>query len=282
MRTADAIEAYVASRRARRASDKYLAWLRWGLGKIDAEDLPDDIEALELLQAELPRLADKSLHDIWKTWRLMYAWLAKRRDVVNVMADVEAPIVTERLKTTFSTKQVEQLLFANRRYARDHALVRFLLDTGARIGEAATLKRRQIVQDDDGWMVTVDGKEGERYVPISSETAAAVLALPTGEDVWGGVLVDSLQKAATRALRRANLPAGPHALRHTFGRLYIMAGGDVFSLQRIMGHRDIATTKQYVDMDVRDIRIQHGQFSPLAKVDEAVKQLSWLSGPRAM
>ncbi len=284
MRTADAIAAYIESRRARRASPKYLAWLRYTLGKLGLEELPADPETIEGLQADLGagKLADKTVHDIWKAWRLMYGWLAKRRDVVNVMADVEAPIVRRRLMTTFTSVQVEQLLFANRRYGRDYALVRFLLDTGARIGEAATLRRREIVQDDDGWMVRVDGKEGQREVPISRETAGAVLGLATGEEVWGGVLVDTLQKAATRALRRANLPAGPHALRHTFGRLYIMAGGDVFSLQRIMGHRSIETTKQYVDLDVRDIRVQHAKFSPMAAADEAGQQLSFLSGPRSL
>ncbi len=282
MKTADAIEAYVASRRSRRASDKYLAWLRWGLGKLDAEDLPEDIEALELLQGELPRLADESLHGVWKTWRLMYKWLAVRRNVVDVMVHVEAPIVRDKLMRTFSTKQVEQLLFVNRRYPRDFALVRFLLDGGFRIGEAAGVERRDFVEDADGWLVRVDGKTGERDVPLSRETVGLVLGLSTGEQVWGGVLVDSLQKAATRALRRANLPAGPHALRHTFGRLYIMAGGDVFSLQRIMGHRSIETTKKYVDLDVRDLRIQHGRFSPMSAVDDAAQQLSFLSGPRAM
>ncbi len=277
MRTAEAIEVYVASRRARNCSERYEVWLRWGLAKMDDEDLPASPERLELLQAGLcgGALGEKSLHDVWKIWRLMYGWLARRRGVENVMLAVEAPIVRRRLKTTFTTKQVEQLLFANRRYRRDEALVRFLLDTGLRIGEAAAVKRRDFGEDADGWLVRVDGKTGQRDVPVSRETVGAVLGLVAGEAVWGDVLPSSLQKAATRALRRANLPAGPHALRHTFGRLYIMAGGDVFSLQRIMGHESIETTREYVDLDVRDIREQHAQFSPMAG-RSAGRQLSLL------
>jgi site-specific recombinase XerD len=54
-------------------------------------------------------------------------------------------------------------------------------------------------------------------------------------------------------------------VRHTFGRLYIMAGGDVFSLQRVLGHRSISSTRRYVDMDLRDVQVQHERFSPIAR-----------------
>jgi site-specific recombinase XerD len=68
-----------------------------------------------------------------------------------------------------------------------------------------------------------------------------------------------------RVLRRAGIAGGPHLLRHTFGRLYITAGGDVFSLQRILGHSQIATTRRYVDLDLRDVQNQHAKFSPVAR-----------------
>jgi integrase/recombinase XerD len=117
-------------------------------------------------------------------------------------------------------------------------------------------------------VVVVTGKTGRREVPISEATRKALFGLGDGRYVWataaGAVSVEGLQVAVRRALGRAGLRGGPHMLRHTFGRLYVMNGGDIFSLQRIMGHADVATTRRYVEMDLRDVQLQHGRFSPVA------------------
>lgn len=59
---------------------------------------------------------------------------------------------------------------------------------------------------------------------------------------------------------------GPHMLRHTFGLNYILKGGDAFSLKRIMGHQDIATTMIYVNMSTELVAQQHRKFSPMADI----------------
>ena len=59
---------------------------------------------------------------------------------------------------------------------------------------------------------------------------------------------------------------GPHMLRHTFVVQYIINGGDVFSLQRIMGHQRLTTTMVYVDISTELVARQHEKFSPMAKL----------------
>ncbi len=54
----------------------------------------------------------------------------------------------------------------------------------------------------------------------------------------------------------------PHTFRHTFAKLFLLNGGDVFTLQKILGHSDITTTKKYVSLNDNDIRLQNDKYNP--------------------
>ena len=56
---------------------------------------------------------------------------------------------------------------------------------------------------------------------------------------------------------------GPHTYRHTCAVNYIMAGGDAFTLSRLLGHSDIKTTSAYVRMNNVDLRRMHARHSPV-------------------
>ena len=58
-------------------------------------------------------------------------------------------------------------------------------------------------------------------------------------------------------------PLFPHLFRHTFAKKYLLAGGDVFRLQKLMGHSDISVTKEYVEMFSEDLKIDYDRFNPL-------------------
>ncbi len=65
-----------------------------------------------------------------------------------------------------------------------------------------------------------------------------------------------------RLRRRSDLPQGkrisPHIFRHTFAVRYLMLGGDIYTLQEILGHEDIATIKNYMHLDDALIKPYHG------------------------
>jgi integrase/recombinase XerD len=56
---------------------------------------------------------------------------------------------------------------------------------------------------------------------------------------------------------------GPHVLRHTFGRMYLLNGGDLVSLQQILGHTMISTTTIYARMVTPDLQAKHRRCSPV-------------------
>ena len=56
----------------------------------------------------------------------------------------------------------------------------------------------------------------------------------------------------------------PHSFRHTFGKEYVKAGGDIFTLARIMGHSDVNTTAQhYAVFNSEEVAASHEKYSPI-------------------
>ena len=152
---------------------------------------------------------------------------------------------------------------------RDYTILAVLLDTGIRIGELASMTCGSILAE--GALVT--GKTGDRMVPMSPRVLDLVNMQGDERGLWigsqGRLTHWGLQQIVRRSMRRAGFAPpkmGPHTLRHTFGMHYILRGGDVFSLQRIMGHQRLATTMIYVDMSAELVAGQHRKFSPMADV----------------
>ena len=267
LRTAEAIEAFIASRRARGCSAAYEAWLRYHLGQLAKAflELPTAPEQLELVLSRRDVSPETRL-GTWTVFRRFYSWAARRLQVPNAAADVERPLVRPKVLRTLSDDQVDRLLWLHRRRPREHALLSLLLDTGARIGEVANLRWSDVGPD----RVRLAGKGGEHYAPISADTSRALMRLGAGAGapLWQGkrgpLSLIGLKGVVRTALLRVGVRGGPHMLRHTFGTLYVRRGGDVFSLQRIMGHTKLDTTRRYVDQLPPDVLQQHARFSPVA------------------
>lgn len=57
-----------------------------------------------------------------------------------------------------------------------------------------------------------------------------------------------------------------HLYRHTFAKKWIMNGGDIFRLQKILGHSDLAVVKEYVQMFGNDLSVGFDKFNPLDRL----------------
>ena len=120
-------------------------------------------------------------------------------------------------------------------------VVRICLATGARWSEAESLKKSQLAK----YKITYTNTKGKknRTVPISKELYES---LP---DDKKGRLLSDCYSAFRSALERTGieLPAGQltHVLRHTFASHFMMNGGNILVLQRVLGHTDIKMTMRY-------------------------------------
>jgi len=58
-----------------------------------------------------------------------------------------------------------------------------------------------------------------------------------------------------------------HLCRHTFATRFLINGGDVFTLQQILGHSTLEMVKHYVNLAANHVAIQHQKFSPLDRLN---------------
>jgi integrase/recombinase XerC len=149
-------------------------------------------------------------------------------------------------------------------HARDAAVLALLYGSGLRISEALGLKRSDF-GGGSGDALTVTGKGGkQRMVPVLPQVAKLVadyLALcpydlpqdgPLFVGARGGPLSPRVMQLAMARLRGAlGLPetATPHALRHSFATHLLARGGDLRSIQELLGHASLATTQIYTEVD---------------------------------
>lgn len=163
--------------------------------------------------------------------------------------------------------------------ARDVAVVTLLYGCGLRISEALTLRAADQPLSE---VLHIRGKGGkERLVPVIPVARAAVddyvrlcpfaLAADPGGPLFrgarGGALNPRLIAAAVEQARAAlGLPATatPHALRHSFATHLLAAGGDLRTIQELLGHASLSTTQAYTAVDAARLMDAYRSAHPRA------------------
>ena len=61
----------------------------------------------------------------------------------------------------------------------------------------------------------------------------------------------------------AGVRCSPHTFRHTFAKSFLLNGGDLFTLQKILGHSSLEVVRMYVNLASDDVQVQHRRYSPV-------------------
>jgi integrase/recombinase XerC len=148
--------------------------------------------------------------------------------------------------------------------ARDAAVLSLLYGAGLRISEALAIRRKEApLPGVERILVTGKGaKQREAVIlPQVSEAVHAYVktcpfALPLDGPLFrgakGGPLSPRIIQLAMERLRSAlGLPdsATPHALRHSFATHLLARGGDLRTIQELLGHASLSTTQLYTEVD---------------------------------
>ncbi len=117
------------------------------------------------------------------------------------------------------------------------------LATGARWDEAESLSRPHVGNGQVRFVGTKNGKSRSVPIPVELERLILSRGFP-----GNGRLFSSCRSAFRKAYERAGLHTPgqmTHVLRHTFASHFMMQGGNIVTLQRILGHGDIKMTMRY-------------------------------------
>lgn len=163
--------------------------------------------------------------------------------------------------------------------ARDAAVLTLLYGSGLRISEALNLQSRDLADENDRTL-RVTGKGGKtRLVPVLPAAWAAVREYrrlcPYVLDAQGllfrgakgGPLHPGMIQRAMRRLRSVmDLPdsATPHALRHSFATHLLGRGGDLRTIQELLGHASLSTTQVYTGVDTERLLAVYQAAHPRA------------------
>jgi integrase/recombinase XerC len=167
--------------------------------------------------------------------------------------------------------------------ARDVALLTLLYGCGLRISEALNLNRRDMPATGrvgSGSSLVITGKGGKQrlapLLPVVVDAIAEYVAVcpyrlapegPLFVGVRGGRLNPRIVQGRMQTLRaQLGLPkeATPHALRHSFATHLLGAGGDLRTIQELLGHASLSTTQRYTDVDAEHMLEVYAKAHPRA------------------
>ena len=215
-------------------------------------------------------LGARSLSRALSAVKSFLAWLAEAHGVEasavlasrgpRLKARLPRPVAPDAARELLSTVELQSL--EPWIGARDVAVTTLLYGCGLRISEALGLRWGAAPLSD---ALRIHGKGGrERLVPVLPVARAAVDAYraicpfdpgPSGPlflGARGGPLNQrAVQKVVAGARAQLGLPATatPHALRHSFATHLLEAGGDLRTIQELLGHASLATTQIYTGVD---------------------------------
>ena len=222
--------------------------------------------------------------------RAFFSWAVREGFLEeSPIKGIKVPKVPKLVMPSFTEHEVRRLLdptlYSGQFAVRNYTIVILLLDTGIRVSELTGLRMKDLHLE-EGWFKVKGKGNRERNVPMGHSCQTAMWryvtkhrpkpAAPGIDNVFlnrsGRPLsADWIYKIISNVCRRAGIQGkrlGPHTCRHTFAKSFLMNGGDLLSLQRILGHSSLEVVRMYVDLDVKDLIEQQRRFSPVDRLNE--------------
>lgn len=187
--------------------------------------------------------------------------------------------VDKKKKEGYSTSQLKKLLnkpdMTSFGEYRNWVIIQMLLATGCRSKTLLNIKIKDIDLEECYVKFRKTKQKREQILPLTStmiDSLSEYLAIREGEKddylfptVYGNQLSRS---GLTNAIRTYNKKRGVsdtsiHKFRHTFSKIFMRNGGSIYELKQILGHKEISTTENYVNLLLEDYNEDFSTKNPL-------------------
>ena len=278
------VDDFLLSLRARHLSPNTEADYKRTLGRFvgfigtGADPAAVTTKQVEIFLASFKHLSPKTVQNMYIGLSAFWSWLlANEYTTAQIMQKIKRPKATPPPVIPFTEVEIRRILDAIGRRPMLRACVYLLLDTAARASELRDLDIGDI--DLRKGEINIRHGKGEkgRVVPFSQSTGqhvakylatradrqkpdAPLLIATTGARLDRRRLTNQLQNLGKRA---GVAHVHPHRFRHTAATMMLKNGMDVYSLQAILGHASLTTTKRYISLAQIDVEQAHRRASPV-------------------
>ena len=228
-------------------------------------------------------LSAASIARLLSALRTFFRYLDRRWDIKNdALSMIKGPKLKRAIPKPLSESGAKDLVDMgtctdDRPWveARNVAVMMLLYGAGLRISEALSLEVSDLPL---GQSLAIKGKGGKtRIVPLLPSISEAVERymslcphiLDRDDKIFRGIRGGELsarqvQLDIQRLRGFLGLPetATPHALRHSFATHLLAGGGDLRTIQQLLGHESLSTTQRYTDVDIAALRRVHKAAHP--------------------
>ena len=219
--------------------------------------------------------------------RTFYQFLAARKGLRrNPLREVQLPKIDKKLPLVLTRQQIEELLAAPARVAknraapswmplRDVAIMELFYSSGLRLSELAALDVADVDLYTESVRVFGKGRK-ERICPVGLPALEAISRYRAAANVHSGPLfinkgrrrmsTRSIWLILKRYLRHTSIPISisPHKLRHSFATHMLDRGADLRSVQALLGHASLSTTQIYTHVTVERLKKAYAEAHPRA------------------
>jgi site-specific recombinase XerD len=230
-------------------------------------------------------LAGHTINCYLRAIRAFWSWLLVEEFIeTNPFDKITIPKPPKKVITPFSEEQIRALLgiidTKSPTGFRDWTIILTLLDTGIRVSELTELKLENVNLAQRCLKIRGKGNK-ERIVPIGISVQRAIAKYtnkyrPSPTYPLSGNLflkrdgmpltpnrIESIIKRYASKAGIQGVRSSPHTFRHTFATTYLRNGGDVFTLQLILGHETLDMVRNYVNLAQYDLQEAHLRCSPV-------------------
>lgn len=228
------------------------------------------------------KVSDTTIANYLRNIKVFFNFLYTEHEIKNnPVKNIKNIKPTRKQKELLTKEEIKRILYefdvTTFHGWRNRLIFKVILDTGVRITECVSIKPQDLDLKFNTILLKNTKNKHERYVYFSDRLKQELKRWLLYRDRYSdsewlfptirGTQLDitAYQSALKQAGDRANVKnVSPHVVRNTFAKYYLLNGGDLSTLSRILGHSSVEVTQRaYLDFTNDEIRRKYRKHSPL-------------------